>query len=129
MIQVPRASTAVNIVQRVGGSIGTALVAVVLDHQIATRVHALAGGLSAASTASPLVLARVVQPLAAAFGATFWWVMAMTVVALVPALLLVRGPAVARGAAGPGRPPTPSEEPPASGGIGRREGRAGMIGV
>ncbi len=41
-----RASTAISIVQRVGGSMGTALVAVVLDHQIATRVRELAGGLS-----------------------------------------------------------------------------------
>jgi EmrB/QacA subfamily drug resistance transporter len=96
--QVPRASTAINIVQRVGGSMGTALVAVILDHQIATRVHQLAGGLSAASVAPPAVVVRVVQPLAAAFGATFWWVLGMTVVALAPALLLVRGPATAHDA-------------------------------
>ncbi len=43
--QVPRASTAINIVQRVGGSIGTALVAVVLEHQISVQVHGLVGGL------------------------------------------------------------------------------------
>ena len=44
--QVPRASTAINIVQRVGGSIGTALVAVVLEHQIRVQVHGLTGGLT-----------------------------------------------------------------------------------
>ena len=48
--QVPRASTAINIVQRVGGSIGTALVAVVLEHQISVQAHGLAGGLSTADT-------------------------------------------------------------------------------
>ena len=93
--QVPRASTAINIVQRVGGSIGTALVAVVLDHQISERVKGLAGGLSGASTASTAVVARVAAPLASAFGATFWWVVGMTVVALVPALMLSRGSALA----------------------------------
>ena len=86
--QVPRASTAVNIVQRVGGSIGTALVAVVLEHQIAVRVTGVTGGLSAISTGSVVQRVRIAQPLASAFGATFWWTLAMTVVALVPALLL-----------------------------------------
>ena len=42
------------------------------------------------------VVAKVAQPLASAFGHTFWWVLGMTVVALVPALLLVRGPATRR---------------------------------
>jgi len=91
--QVPRASTAINIVQRIGGSIGTALVAVVLEHQISVQIHGLSGGLSAASTAPPSVVAKVAQPLATAFGNTFWWVLAMTVLALIPGLLLARTPA------------------------------------
>ncbi len=91
--QVPRASTAINIVQRVGGSIGTALVAVVLEHQISVQARGLAGGLSAADTAPPSVVAKAAQPLATAFGNTFWWVLALTVFALVPALLLSRAPA------------------------------------
>jgi len=86
--QVPRASTAVNIVQRVGGSIGTALVAVVLEHQISVQVRGLTGGLSAVSTGSIADRVRIAQPLASAFGATFWWTLAMTAVALVPAVLL-----------------------------------------
>jgi EmrB/QacA subfamily drug resistance transporter len=91
--QVPRASTAINIVQRIGGSIGTAMVAVILEHQIRVQVHGLSGGLSAADTAPPSVVAKVAQPLATAFGNTFWWVLALTVAALVPALLLSRAPA------------------------------------
>ena len=91
--QVPRASTAINIVQRVGGSIGTALVAVVLEHQIAVQAHGLVGGLSAADAAPASVVATVAQPLATAFGNTFWWVLAMTILALAPALLLARVPA------------------------------------
>jgi EmrB/QacA subfamily drug resistance transporter len=101
--QVPRASTAVNIVQRIGGSIGTALVAVVLEHQIRVQVRGLSGGLSAASTAPPAAVARVAQPLATAFGNTFWWVLVLTVLALVPALLLARVPADRR----PGTAPVP----------------------
>ena len=91
-VEVPRASTAINIVQRVGGSIGTALVAVVLDHQIVTQIHGLAGGLSGVSTAPLAERVRFVQPLASAFGHTFWWVVGMTVVALVPALLMAARP-------------------------------------
>jgi EmrB/QacA subfamily drug resistance transporter len=91
--QVPRASTAINIVQRVGGSIGTALVAVVLEHQISVQVHGVSGGLSGVSSATPGEIARVAQPLATAFGNTFWWVLGLTVAALVPALLLSRKPA------------------------------------
>jgi len=91
--QVPRASTAINIVQRVGASIGTALVAVVLEHQISVQVHGLSGGLSAVDSAKPAVVAKVAQPLATAFGNTFWWVLAMTALALGPALLLARVPA------------------------------------
>ena len=94
--QVPRASTAINIVQRVGGSIGTALVAVVLEHQISVQVHGLTGGLTGATTAPTSVVAKVAQPFASAFGNTFWWVVGMTLVALIPALLLVRTPAGAR---------------------------------
>ena len=82
--------------QRVGGSIGTALVAVVLEHQISVQVHGLRGGLTGATTAPPSVVAKVAQPFASAFGNTFWWVVGMTLVALIPALLLVRKPAGAR---------------------------------
>jgi hypothetical protein len=89
--RVPRASTAINIVQRVGGSMGTALMAVVLEHQISIQVHG-GGGLSAVSTASPVERARNAQSLSVAFGHTFWWALGLTAVALVPALLLPRRP-------------------------------------
>jgi len=100
--RVPRASTAINIVQRVGGSIGTALVAVVLEHQISVQVHGLSGGLSSASTASSAARIAIAPPLATAFGNTFWWAVALSAVALVPALLLPRRP--------PDRVPDPDQE-------------------
>jgi EmrB/QacA subfamily drug resistance transporter len=80
--QVPRATPMLNVLQRVGGSLGTAVVAVVLQHELVARVG---GGLSAARSG------RVDDaPLATAFGHTYWWVMASIVVALVPALILTR---------------------------------------
>jgi EmrB/QacA subfamily drug resistance transporter len=86
---VPRATTALNVLQRVGGSIGTALVAVVLENQIR---HALPGVSGVGGAIQPLpssVLNRVGTPLAHAFAHTFWWATVMTAVAIVPAIVLV----------------------------------------
>jgi EmrB/QacA subfamily drug resistance transporter len=66
--QVPRAAGALNAIQRVGGAVGTALMAVVLEHQ-----------LSAAGAAS--------DP-AAAFGHTFWWNVGLSALAVIPAAIL-----------------------------------------
>jgi EmrB/QacA subfamily drug resistance transporter len=88
---VARASTALNIVQRVGGSIGTALLAVVLQHQITTRVPAAGGGgLSAAQNVPPAVRDRLAPEIAGAFGHTFWWALVLTALAFIPALFLPR---------------------------------------
>lgn len=70
---IPRATSTVRIFQQVGGSLGTALLAVTLQHQTA---H-LAGAGSA--------------ELATAFGHTFWWTVGFSALALIPALLLPRG--------------------------------------
>jgi EmrB/QacA subfamily drug resistance transporter len=70
--QVPRATPMLNVVQRVGGSLGTAVLAVVLQHQ-----------LSNAGSRSPGAVAK-------AFGHTYWWAMAITAIAIVPALVLAR---------------------------------------
>lgn len=66
--QIPRASTAINILQRAGGSFGTALFAVVLQSQ---------AGLGDASPAD--------------FSHTFWWVAALIVLALLLTWTLPRG--------------------------------------
>src|SRR5947209_7846949 len=44
---VPRATSALNVIQRVGGSIGTAVLAVVLQHQVQQQVPGAGGGLGA----------------------------------------------------------------------------------
>ena len=68
--QVNDASPQLTVLQRVGGSLGTALIAVVLQSQIKT--------------------AHTPAAAAAAFGHTYWWVMAVTLVALIPTLMLAR---------------------------------------
>jgi hypothetical protein len=67
----------------------------VLEHQISVQVHGLSGGLSAASTASTAQRITIAQPLATAFGNTFWWALGLGALALVPAILLPRRPASA----------------------------------
>jgi EmrB/QacA subfamily drug resistance transporter len=88
---VPRATTALNIIMRVGGSIGTALLAVVLQHDITTRIPAVrGGGLGAAQNVPSAARAHIAPTLAGAFGSTFWWAVVLTAVAFLPALLLPR---------------------------------------
>jgi EmrB/QacA subfamily drug resistance transporter len=91
--QMARATTALNIIQRVGGSIGTALLSVVLAHQLTSRLPGSGGGeggLGAAQAASAGARDAVAPALAEAFGHTFWWALAILVIALIPALLLPR---------------------------------------
>src|SRR5262249_3045012 len=61
---VPRASTSIRIMQQLGASFGSAALFIVIAHQL---------------TAAGL---------AAAFSATFWWVLAFTGVMLIPVLFL-----------------------------------------
>jgi EmrB/QacA subfamily drug resistance transporter len=87
--QVPEATSVLNTLQRVGGSIGTALLAVVLSDQAGAALGsgATSGGLL--QTLSPTVRARVAAPLATAFGNTFWWAVAPSLLALIPVSVLV----------------------------------------
>ena len=68
--KVNDASPQLTVLQRVGGSLGTAIFAVVLQGQT-----------SGAHTAAAA---------AAGFGQTYWWVMGVTLLALIPTLLLAR---------------------------------------
>ncbi|WP_235433343.1 MDR family MFS transporter [Protofrankia sp. BMG5.30] len=91
--EIPRATSAVRIFQQIGGSLGTAVLAVVLAHGIAAR-----GGSAQVDAAG----------LADAFGETFWWTLALTAVAVPCAFLL------------PGRlaAPAPTSSSASSGGSG-----------
>jgi len=94
--QVPRATPALNVLQRVGGSIGAALLIVILQNRILSSIGAGAdGGVSGAALPEP-VRERVAAPIADAFAHTFWYALALTAVALIPALVLARVESKAR---------------------------------
>jgi hypothetical protein len=63
------ATPQLNVIQRVGGSIGTAILAVVLDRAI---VHAQSLGAAASG-----------------FGTAFWWALGMTAFAMLPCVWLL----------------------------------------
>jgi EmrB/QacA subfamily drug resistance transporter len=103
--QLARATTALNIIQRVGGSIGTALLAVVLTHQLTSRLPSNAeGGLAAAQSVPAADRARVAPDIAEAFGHTFWWAAGIIALAVIPALLLPRHKPEPPAAPAPGEP-------------------------
>jgi EmrB/QacA subfamily drug resistance transporter len=89
------ASTSLNIIQQIGGSIGTAIMAVVLSNELANRLPATGsrGGLGAAQNVPPELQATVNPLIADAFGSTFIWSVALLALAFIPALFLPRGKA------------------------------------
>jgi MFS family permease len=90
--QIARATTALNIIQRVGGSIGTAMLSVVLAHQLTSRLPdgGGGGGLESARSVPAAAREKVAPTIADAFGHTFWWAAAVIALAVIPALLLPR---------------------------------------
>jgi EmrB/QacA subfamily drug resistance transporter len=68
---VPRATTTLNILNRVGGSVGVALLSVMLERNLTSAPHTPAG-------------------MASAFGTTFWYATALVAVSAIPALFLPR---------------------------------------
>jgi EmrB/QacA subfamily drug resistance transporter len=76
--QIPDATPQLNVLQRVGGSIGTAILAV-----------ALQGHINGLATPTPGGLAH-------AFRTTYWWAVAVTLLAAFPAIVLVRAERAAR---------------------------------
>jgi hypothetical protein len=88
---VAKASTTLNIIQQVGGSIGTATMAVVLTNALSSRLPGSGhGGIGAAANIPPAARATVLPLMADAFGSTFLWAIVLIGVAFVPALLLPR---------------------------------------
>jgi EmrB/QacA subfamily drug resistance transporter len=86
--EVPAATSALNTIQRLGASIGTAVLAVVLQRSITSEAPGLGG--AALGPLSPGDREHAAAALAQAFGDTFWVALALITVALVPALLLAR---------------------------------------
>jgi formate-dependent nitrite reductase membrane component NrfD len=73
--QVSHATPQLNVLQRVGGSMGTAILSVVLGNHLDSAARAAGGRPSA-------------DALAGGFGATYWWVLGVTAFALIPTALL-----------------------------------------
>lgn len=80
---VPRATSAFNVFQRVGASLGTAVLAVVLQQQVKDHLPTGVQKLTQVQPGSDIA-----QSLASSFGASFWWALMITALALVPSLFL-----------------------------------------
>ena len=81
---IARASTTLNINQQVSASIGTAVLSVLLANALADRLPGGGGGgIGDAAAVSPEARAQIAGPMAEAFGSTFWWALALVVVAFV----------------------------------------------
>ena len=80
--ELPDATPQLNVLQRVGGSIGTAVLAVVLQRGL-VGVHTLSGA-------------------ASAYGTAFWASAALTALAIGPCIILIRAERAARRAKGEG---------------------------
>jgi EmrB/QacA subfamily drug resistance transporter len=107
--QIPRATTTINILRQVGGSFGTAILAVILQRQIVSQLGKVAGsGNLIGGTASIPEAART--QVAVAFGNSFWWAVGLSAIGIIPALWLPRvkprsAPADAEEAVAPERVP------------------------
>jgi EmrB/QacA subfamily drug resistance transporter len=89
--ETPRATSALNAIQRIAAAVGTALLAIILQRTITANLPDLSGGLQGIAALSDQQRADAAPTLADAFGTTFWVAVGLIAVALVPALLLPRG--------------------------------------
>ncbi len=92
---IPAATAAISTIQRIAGSLGTVLLAITWQRASTAQLPGFHGGITQAAALAAADPARTLPALANAFGITFWVAVALTAVALAPALLL------------PGRPPSP----------------------
>jgi EmrB/QacA subfamily drug resistance transporter len=83
--QVPRASTSTNIIRQVGGSIGVAAFAVVLQRSLASKFpnQKFSFGNLNVHLSPP-----VINQIAGAFGTAFWWSFWMCAIAIIPSFFL-----------------------------------------
>jgi predicted MFS family arabinose efflux permease len=85
-----RASTALNIIQQTGASIGTAVLSVLLASALASQLGHGGHGTIGATAVSAAARARIAGPMATAFGHTFVWACVLLGVALIGSLTLPR---------------------------------------
>ncbi|HTU97522.1 MAG TPA: DHA2 family efflux MFS transporter permease subunit [Solirubrobacteraceae bacterium] len=80
---VARASTMLNILQQTGASIGTAVLTVILASALTARLGPAASAAGGGGTGSGPISHHVSALMADAFGYTFWWALALLIVALL----------------------------------------------
>jgi EmrB/QacA subfamily drug resistance transporter len=102
---IPAATAAISTIQRIAGSVGTALLAVTLQHAIGARLPGFGGSIAGASALAAADPARALPALADAFGATFWVALGLTAASLAAALALPGRPAAPQPPAAPQQPP------------------------
>ena len=86
--ETPRATSTLNVIQRIAGAIGTALLAIVLQRAITANLPDLQGGIQAAASLTQEERAETAPALADAFASAFWVGLGLIAVGLVPAFLL-----------------------------------------
>jgi EmrB/QacA subfamily drug resistance transporter len=87
---IPRATSALHVIRRLGASVGTAVLAIVLQRAIIAEAPQV--GESALGDLAPAVRVQYAPALAEAFGHAFWVAFALIAAGLIPALLLPRRP-------------------------------------
>ncbi|HEX6461084.1 MAG TPA: DHA2 family efflux MFS transporter permease subunit [Thermoleophilaceae bacterium] len=88
--QVAKASTTLNINQQTGASIGTAVMSVLLAHELAAHLPGGGGGSTGIGAAIPPGVRERIAPLMAdAFGTTFWYALGLVIVSLVVAIVFL----------------------------------------
>ena len=106
--EIPDATSGLNVLQRVGGSIGTAILAVVLASQLGN----LTGGGGAPAATSADIPLPIREQMATAYANTHWWVLGLSIIAFIPAIVLLRAERDARRRRADG-PPVDVIMPPA----------------
>jgi EmrB/QacA subfamily drug resistance transporter len=109
--QISDATPQMNVLQRVGGAIGTAILAVVLQRASTAAIatgHALTHATSPAQAAA--LHATLSQQLASAFQTSYWWALGIAVLSLLPCLMLLRAASPAAGAQRSSEAPEPIAE-------------------
>src|SRR4051812_31234733 len=86
--QVPRATSALNVTRQVGGSLGTAILAVVLQHEIRARLPAASGAGGSLQRLPEDVRARAASPPAEAVAHTVAWGVVIRAIAIIPGIAL-----------------------------------------
>jgi EmrB/QacA subfamily drug resistance transporter len=127
--EIPKASTVMNIMRLVGGSVATATFAVVLERQIVANLGPLAaksGGSAGVIGTTVKLPPQVADPVAAAFSHTFWWSVFAILIAFIPTLFLPKSAAQPAPTGTGSEPADGDSRPEAQGGAGPAASEGGV---